>query len=61
MNSQDPEETCKWQRTKPLIWETGCKHHIGTPRSWEPVPGMACMCCKKPLEVVDENTERRGE
>jgi hypothetical protein len=53
------EETCKWQRTKPLIWETGCNHHIGTPRSWEPVPGMACMCCKKPLEVVEEQDNEK--
>jgi hypothetical protein len=47
-------ETCKWYRIKELIWQTGCEHQIGTPIEWEPVPGMACMCCKKPVEVVND-------
>ena len=47
------EETCQWQRIKDLVWKTACDHQIGTPRKWEPIPGMACICCKKPVEVVD--------
>ena len=47
------EETCKWKKVAELVWQTECNHQIGTPRKWEPVPGMACMCCKKPVEVVD--------
>lgn len=48
------DETCKWIRTKDLVWKTECEHQIGTPKKWEPVPGMACICCKKPVEVEDE-------
>ena len=48
------DETCKWERKNPLVWDTECKHQIGTPRSWDPVPDMACICCKKPVEVVNE-------
>ena len=48
------EETCKWTRVAELIWDTECKHQIGTPRTWEPIPGMACICCKKPVEVVND-------
>ena len=47
-------ETCKWTRTNHLVWDTQCNHQIGTPRSWDPVEGMACMCCKKPVEVANE-------
>ena len=50
------EVTCKWQRIKELVWSTECKHQIGTPRSWEP-EGL-CMCCKKPVEIEDENVHR---
>lgn len=45
------DETCKWHRIHELIWQTACDHQIGTPVEWEPVPGMACMCCTKPVEV----------
>ena len=59
------DETCKWQRVKDLVWSTECKHQIGTPRSWDPVPDMACICCKKPVEVVNdagsESKERHQE
>jgi len=48
------EETCKWKRVAELVWQTGCDHQIGTPRQWEPIEGMACICCKKPVEVEDE-------
>ena len=48
------DETCKWIRIKDLIWDTECKHQVGTPRKWEPIEGMACMCCKKPVEVVND-------
>lgn len=48
------DETCKWIRTKDLVWDTECKHQVGTPRKWEPIEGMACICCKKPVEVVNE-------
>jgi len=48
------DETCKWRRVKDLIWSTECKHQIGTHKKWEPVEGMACICCKKPVEVVNE-------
>ena len=48
------EETCQWQRIKDLVWKTACDHQIGTPRKWEPIPGMACIACKKPVEVVDD-------
>jgi hypothetical protein len=50
------EETCKWTRVAELIWNTECKHQIGTPKKWEPVPGMACICCKKPVEVERERS-----
>lgn len=48
------EETCKWKRVANLVWQTECNHQIGTPRQWEPVEGMACICCKKPVEVENE-------
>ena len=48
------DETCKWQRVKELVWSTECNHQIGTPKSWEPVEGMACFCCHKPIEVVKD-------
>jgi hypothetical protein len=48
------DETCKWHRIKDLVWSTECKHQIGTPRSWDPVEGMACICCKKPVEVLND-------
>lgn len=47
-------ETCKWKRIKDLVWQTECNHQIGTPRKWEPIEGMACICCKKPVEVVED-------
>ena len=48
------DEHCEWGRVKDLVWNTTCGHQIGTPRSWDPSPGMACICCKKPIEVVDD-------
>ena len=48
------EESCKWTRVANLVWKTECDHQVGTPRTWEPIPGMACMCCKKPVEVVND-------
>lgn len=57
------DETCKWERKNPLVWDTECKHQIGTPRSWEPLD--RCMCCGKILEVVNdagsESKERHQE
>jgi len=59
------DETCKWIRTKDLVWDTQCKHQVGTPRKWEPIEGMACICCKKPVEVMSdagsESKERHQE
>ena len=49
------DETCKWNRIKDLVWQTACDHQIGTPRKWEPIPGMACIACKKPVEMMDED------
>ena len=53
------EESCKWTRVANLVWKTECDHQVGTPRTWEPIPGMACMCCKKPVEVVNERDTQR--
>ena len=51
------DQTCKWQRVKELIWQTECDHQIGTPKSWEPIEGMSCFCCHKPIEVVEEKED----
>lgn len=54
------EQKCTWVRIRDLIWETQCKHKIGTPRAWEPIEGMACMCCGKPVylgEGVNEDLQ----
>lgn len=48
------DETCEWNRIKDLIWQTSCNHQVGTARSWEPVPDMACFCCHKPIEVKND-------
>ena len=53
-------ETCSWYRIKELIWQTECNHQIGTPIEWEPIPGMACMCCKKPVEVKQPESKTDG-
>ena len=57
------DETCKWTKKNHLVWKTECDHQIGTPRSWEPEGN--CMCCKKPVEVVNdpgsEGKERHQE
>ena len=45
------KQQCTWVRIKDLIWETQCKHKIGTPRAWEPEEGAPCMCCGKPISV----------
>ena len=55
------DETCNWYRIKDLIWQTGCDHQIGTPITWEPVEGMACMCCHKPVEVTHDARGARKE
>lgn len=47
-------DTCKWTRKSHLVWDTQCSHQIGTPRSWDPIEGMACICCKKPVEVAND-------
>jgi hypothetical protein len=51
------EETCKWTRVAELIWDTQCKHQIGTHKKWEPEEGRECMCCKKPVEVEREHVK----
>ena len=48
------DETCAWKRIAPLVWETACKHSIGTPRDWEPEEGNKCMCCGKPMELTND-------
>lgn len=46
-------EICKWDRIKPLIWQTGCNHQIGTPEDWLPAEGMLCLCDRL-IEVVND-------
>lgn len=50
-------ERCPWYRISSLVWETGCDHQIGTPRSWEPKEDSPCMCCKKPVVIVEDISE----
>ena len=51
------EETCKWTKVAELIWDTECKHQIGTHKKWEPEEGRECMCCRKPVEVEREHVK----
>lgn len=53
------DETCKWTKKNHLVWKTECDHQIGTPRSWEPEGN--CMCCKKPVEVVNDTRSEGKE